>query len=87
MPKIAHAFQRLAAREAARESRTLTVAKESDAKGALVSLRAAVQGLGDDVEVQIDPHLIGGWRYVGDETLLDASYKKQLLDIYQRITN
>lgn len=39
-----------------------------------------------DTRVIIDDSLIGGWRMVNGNTLVDASYKKQLLDMYRGAT-
>gem|GEM_PF-526935 len=44
------------------------------------------QALGRDLKTQIDDTLIGGWRLEGKEQLVDASYKNQLLELYNRAT-
>lgn len=89
MPRIARAFGRVAKREMAKTGYTLSVAHGTDeaharsaAKKALESMRAA-QG---HIEVRTDDTLIGGWRLEGADKLVDASYKKYLLDIYSATT-
>lgn len=84
MPRIAKAVRRLAARYKQKNVATLYIAKDSDERKAM---REAREHLGDsDVQVAIDESLIGGWRLEGKETLVDASYKKSLLDMYNAAT-
>ena len=90
MPKIARAFKRLAAREANRNTFTLTVAREKDAKTAVREVEKALTQLKiSDVDVieSVDDSLIGGWRLEGRGLLIDNSWKKSLLSIYNRVTN
>jgi len=84
LPRIVHAFKRLAATDSVRNSVVLSFAK----KNTRVSrkMREALRELGvakKDVRVEVDPTLIGGWRLEGRGTLVDVSYKKALLDIYR----
>lgn len=75
MPRIAKAFARLA--EANRSSRPkVFVAREKDGKHAIAA--AGVK----DADVVVDESLIGGWRYEGNDEIIDRSFKKYLLDIY-----
>jgi F0F1-type ATP synthase delta subunit len=85
--RIGKALQRIAAREERRQSLTLSVASEKDAKGARAKAEAVLKEMGVDSEglkTQVDDTLIGGWRLEGREVLIDASYKQDLLDIYNR---
>ena len=89
-PKIARAFERLAARKRMGSGITLTVAREKDllwahhqAKEVLDSMAAKHA----DIKEEIDVSLIGGWRVEGQGTLLDESFKRDLLDMYKMITN
>ncbi|MBM3261042.1 F0F1 ATP synthase subunit delta [Candidatus Kaiserbacteria bacterium] len=94
MPRIARAFERLAARERTRSTMTLTIAHKGDEaharKEALAALEKlnipALRSLGEEGETHIDASLIGGWRLEGQGHLIDASYKKHLLAIYQAAT-
>lgn len=89
MPRIAREFARIAAHEGAKKSVTLTVAAEKHAAAAKRAVQGALNELGadaDDLNVQVDDSLIGGWRLEGRERLQDASYKKSLLSIYNRAT-
>lgn len=85
MPRIAVAFAHLAGRESKKNAAVLSVAREKDAH-----TREIKEALGEigvdprDVTVTVDPHLIGGWRFEGGGRLVDASYKKYLLDVYNR---
>ena len=85
-PRIARAFERIAARHNAKNAVTLTVASKEHEHRA----RKEVVASGIDVAdatVQVDQGLIGGWRLEARETLVDASYKKHLLAIYRAATN
>ena len=87
LPRIARAFARHAAREHAKNTLTLSVGK-SDAARAKKEANALITGMRldkHDVETVVDESLIGGWRLEGREYLYDASYKKFLLGMYNRI--
>lgn len=89
LPKITRAFARLAAREEARGRMTLSVARQKDAKTAVreIERMLAEQKISDvDLCEEVDASLIGGWRLEGRGTLVDASWKKDLLSIYNRST-
>lgn len=94
-PRIAKAFGRIAARESAREGLVLTIAQESDQHHAHAEAKkvfAEIGVVGNDMpahaglKTEVDDTLIGGWRLEGRGTLIDASYKKQLLDIFSSVT-
>jgi len=88
-PRIARAFSRLAERYERVNNLVLTVARKKDEASAL---RAAKKHLADvDIEtkgitLQLDESLVGGWRLEGKGILLDASYRKQLLSLYNLAT-
>jgi len=89
MPRIALAFARIAERNTGKRGVTLTVAHESDerrAKSAIKDVLAEIQATPKDVTVKVDDSLIGGWRLEGRELLVDASWKRHLLSIYNRAT-
>ena len=80
LPHIARAFQRISMREDQRERVSLIVAREGDG----VEARRASGS--KDAPLVIDQSLIGGWRLEDKERLVDASWKKHLLSIYNRAT-
>lgn len=89
MPRIARAFARIAERDMGKNGITLTVAREKDersAKSAVKDVLADMNASTKDVSVKVDESLIGGWRLEGREMLVDASWKKSLLSIYNRAT-
>lgn len=89
MPRIARAFERLAARESARTVVTLTVADKAHEHAAHKEATAILTKLGLEkisIETHLDDTIIGGWRIEGREQLVDASYKKHLLAIYNLAT-
>ena len=89
-PRIGSAFARIALRESKRSTITLTIARASDEAHAKREVKGALKECGlEDREIitRIDPSVIGGWRMEGAEHLIDASYKKHLLTIYQQATN
>jgi F-type H+-transporting ATPase subunit delta len=89
MPRVASAFSRIAERESRKTDYTLTVAREEDLAHAKKEMKALTGDLGIDVDnlkTQVDDTLIGGWRLEGNERLVDASYKRELLDLYNSVT-
>lgn len=89
LPRIGRAFARIAARERAKSAVVLSVAREKDARNAKQEAAGVLRELAagaEDVEIRVDDSLIGGWRLEGRERLVDASYKKSLLSIYNRAT-
>jgi F0F1-type ATP synthase delta subunit len=90
LPKIARAFARLIAREESRNTMTLTVARQKDAKSAIkeAQLVLAKDLLAQvDLRESVDEKLIGGWRIEGRGLLVDRSWKKSLLSMYNRATH
>ncbi len=86
LPRISKAFERLAARNSARSTVTLSVADLSQEGN--ISIAAAATGIDlTHAMIKEDPTLIGGWRIDAPEKLVDASYKKDLLAIYRATTN
>ncbi len=89
LPRIARAFARIAEREAKKSDVILTVAREADTKHAHKEVKEMLSSMGveaKDLKTQIDDTLIGGWRLEGKEQLVDASYKNQLLELFNRAT-
>lgn len=84
MPRIARAFARIAERESAKKRTRLSVAREKDAHAAHQA--ASAHATVEKSDVRIDETLIGGWRLEAGDTLVDASYKKHLLDIFNKVT-
>ena len=87
--KIGRAFARLAAREEDRSKLTLTVARENDAPHAIKEVEKILteQKISDvDLCEEVDASLVGGWRLEGRGVLVDASWKKSLLSIYNAST-
>jgi F0F1-type ATP synthase delta subunit len=77
LPRIGRALSRLAAAKSANNARVF-VAHERDAK------EAFKQSGVDEADIIVDETLIGGWRLEDRDTLVDASFKKMLLDMYNR---
>lgn len=89
LPHIARAFARIAAREEQKNAFTLTVAREKDRREALSGAKEVLGELGvkpSEVTARVDDSIIGGWRLEGRERLVDASFKKHLLALYNRAT-
>ncbi len=90
LPRIGRAFARIAERESKRTGITLTVARSGDersAKHAVKDVLAQLQVDPKEVQIVVDDSLIGGWRLEGKETLVDASYKRELLELFNRSVN
>ena len=77
MPRILKSVRRMAEREQINRPRVY-VAREQDAKEAF-----AASGV-SEADVVIDESLIGGFRAEDGEVLIDASFKKMLLEMYNR---
>lgn len=89
LPKIAHALVRLAARQKIRTTMTLSIARLEDAKRAIKKAEnvLAQEGVpGTDLCEEVDEALIGGWRLEGRGILVDRSWKRSLLSMYNRAT-
>ncbi len=89
LPRIGSAFARIAQREAKRNDIVLTVAREKDERHAHKEVKPLLAAMGietKDLKTQVDDTLIGGWRLEGREQLVDASYKNQLLELFNRAT-
>lgn len=88
LPKIARAISRIAMREARRTDVVLSVARTKDLKAAERAAKKILSEIGvgtRDIKTAVDEDLIGGWRLEGRERLVDASYKKSLLTIYESV--
>jgi len=89
LPHVAKAFARLAEQESKRNDIVLTVAREHDTQIAHKEVKTILEKMGVDqaaLKTQVDDSLIGGWRLEGNGTLVDASYKNQLLELFNRVT-
>ncbi len=89
LPKVARAFEKIAAREIRKRTMQLTVARIGDFEKALRGAKEALLEAGIreiDLVESIDESLVGGWRLEGHDTLIDNSWKKSLLTIYNRAT-
>lgn len=82
LPRVGRAFARLAEARSARDGLTIVVAKEQDAARATKAAKPYLEG--ETPRVLVDSSLVGGWRLEGKGLLVDASFKKYLLEIYNR---
>lgn len=79
-PRVARAFKVLAERAMRRHRAVIMVARKKDEKAARRESGAR------SAELVLDPSLIGGWRFEGREELVDATFKRHLLALYNRIS-
>lgn len=89
MPRIAKAFARIAARDTERNGVTISIAHEKEQRKALRDAKQFLSKLrieAGEVSVKTDETLIGGWRLEGRELLVDSSFKKNLIDMYNAAT-
>lgn len=84
--KIARAFERLMQKRNQKTNVRLFVAKQDDARHAKSEAEHALGSVHEHMQVHTDSSLIGGWRVESGEKLVDMSYKKQLLSIFNRAT-
>jgi len=89
-PRIAKAFERIAMREHQRSAMTLTVAHQKDEQKALAAAKKVLSQMNaavpKHIHTYVDQSLVGGWRLEGADRLIDNSYKKHLLAIYNLAT-
>lgn len=85
-PKIARAFERLMQKRHQKTDVRLFVADQDDARHAKNEAEHSLGTAHEQMHVHTDSSLIGGWRVEAGERLVDMSYKKQLLSIFNRAT-
>ena len=89
MHRIGRAFARIASRQLQRKRFTLSVAHEKDQHDARKEATEVLKKLDirpEEIDTAVDETLVGGWRLEGSEHLVDASFKKHLLTLYNRAT-
>jgi F0F1-type ATP synthase delta subunit len=79
VPRVKRALMSMSERTKSNRTR-LYVAAQKDSEHAKKESKEI------DADVHVDHSIIGGWRLEKAEVLVDASYKRMLLDIYNRIT-
>lgn len=84
LPAILKELQRLDEQEQA-QAPTLYVASKKAETRAKRELKEALEEKSTPT-VATDETLIGGWRFVGGDTLVDRSYKTALIKLYRNIT-
>jgi len=87
LPRIARAILRVAESEQRKDAATLFIAREKDERHAKTAVKAVLAELGieaKDLKTRVDDTLIGGWRLEVKDTLIDASYKNTLIELYNR---
>lgn len=85
LSRIGKVFARIAERELRKNRVTLTLARKADEAKGKHAVREILKELSaKDIDVRIDENIIGGWRLEGKGMLVDESFKKQLLSIYNR---
>ncbi len=74
-------------KNAKQTSTKVFVGREKDAQSLESSILKAVATLSTDTNftTQVDPTLIGGFKVVGQDKVIDQSYKKQLLAVYRSL--
>ena len=85
LPRIARAFERLAAKEMNKNAVVVSVAREKDvhkAKREVKALLKEIDATSKDVRITVDESVVGGWRFEGKGILVDNSFKKSLLEMY-----
>ena len=86
LPKIARALAQSAKRTLRKGAPELLIAREADREVAIEGARTALGGDLGVIRTRIDDTLIGGWVLSAGDRRIDASFKKQLRDLYRNIT-
>jgi len=82
LPTILKEIERLYAKEYSKEPILYIAKKEYEA----TALKLLKEKISTDPIVKVNDFLIGGWRFVGANMLIDNSYKAALLKLYKQIT-
>lgn len=71
------------------DSAVVTLAHASDAKTLAPKIAGALSTLGveGDYALSVDENIVGGYSVVARHKVIDQTYRKALVDLYQRITN
>ena len=88
LPHIQSALQRISqARERRENIRVSTRSPEAHRRfrGSIETYVKEFGGQNTDVEEIIDENIIGGFRIEGKDHLVDASYRKMLLELYKKM--
>ena len=87
LPSIMREYRRIAEEKEAHSETTVTLAREKDAVLFKKAIADRLSELGADEKptVAYDETLVGGFRIRHGGTLVDESYKTQLLSLYQRM--
>ncbi len=74
---------------AAAPAALVTVANATDAAALAPKIASALSTLGveGDYALSVDQNIVGGYSVVARHKVIDQTYRKALVDLYQRITN
>jgi len=84
LPAILKEYERIESKKATIKP-TMTVARAEDRDAALQELMGHVEAIPKNLEVEVKDSLIGGWRYLSGDTLIDTSHKAALLELYRKV--
>lgn len=88
-PRILKTLERSLEKEEGKDTMTVRIAREKDAKtykSEIAAFREA-QGLSGEEEVIVDETIVGGYVLEGKGARTDASYKTSLISIYKSLIN
>lgn len=88
LPRILREYEKLAASKLVADRGVLEVARESDTRNLREEIGTAARELGVDLEeaeVVENDAVVGGFILRKTEAQVDASYRRRLLDLYQRL--
>ncbi len=86
LPRIADAYERLVAREEARETALIWVAHADEYERHRAEVAADLELLGasaERVRVVADPHAIGGYEVRAHGSSVDRTYKRRLISLFE----
>ncbi len=86
LPRIMRTLEREAYRRTGAGIATLTVASAADADSAIVQALLTEMAVVGKPTVVIDETIIGGAKLRSGDTLIDASYKTTLINLYHTLT-
>ncbi|MFM2423898.1 MAG: synthase delta subunit [Candidatus Parcubacteria bacterium] len=84
--RIVRTLERETLRRTGTGSATLTVAKAADVDSAIVQALLTELAVDEKPTVVIDETIIGGAKLRSGDTLIDATYKTTLINLYHTIT-
>lgn len=86
LPTVLRELESLMARDQAGEETILTVAKQEDVEKYTKEISESYKDFDiQSLKTQVDPNIVGGFIARNKQNMIDASYRKGLVQMYQKL--